>query len=201
MLKPKKKGVKLISLSIPDEDPVQKDHLGQVGISITPLRERFVWSPDAPSENLCLNEDDFALAGGNDTGKGIYSYRRLLWMHFGGPGGAYLRHVVSITCCFLDRLRKTRIEIRYDREIEGSTTCVLGGPDPDESDEDYSLGRNARNEVVRTPRNEKEDMTFAIDGAGGEYITAVGLSEPGTAKYLKSIQVIPRGVLLFLFLG
>lgn len=171
------KGMKLISLAIVDERTGKVKH-HEV---LAPLRDRFTWFPDIPPEGLNLNDQQFSGTVADDMRKeGLY--RRLFWMHFGGPGGVYLQHVVSITCYFPGGIREMGIEVHYDREIEGSTTCILGGrerPEPPDR-----LGWSEFPELAEEEMSGSEvmePMTFDIDGPGGEYITGVqvGVSPKG----------------------
>lgn len=105
-----------------------------------------------------MNEKQFSGVPSGRVSRGVPRHRQVCWMHFGGPGGVYLLNVVSISCYFYKSDWNIGIEVRYDREVEGSTTRMLGsrtiGPPGSES-----IGK----------------ITFDVDGPGGEYISAVAV--------------------------
>jgi hypothetical protein len=91
---------------------------------------------------LCLNEASFTGENPSDTG-----YQPLFWIHFGGPGGSYLKHVTGVSIYCPRSLYS--IEFHYD-----TTHDPVGA---------YKLGR-------RKAADASKILEFPIDGAAGELI-------------------------------
>jgi hypothetical protein len=110
-------------------------------------------------------------------------FQPLQYMHFGGPHGAYLRHVTDLTVWFTQGACVVGLEVGYDREItspDGSGSvqrCSLGQCSP------YRPTSDAARQHEASPRK------FEIDGPGGEYIDAVHIEEPRDRKLGVSFQV------------
>ncbi|KAI9765323.1 MAG: hypothetical protein M1839_005523 [Geoglossum umbratile] len=132
-------GYKVVSLGVSGKvSPSVQTPKGQ-GLS---LREAALWYPIVPEPELCLNEASFT--GENPSSAG---YQPLFWVHFGGPGGSYLKRVtgVSVNC----PRGLYSLEFYYD-----ATRGPAGA---------YKLGRRKATDTSKV-------LEFPIDGAGGEFI-------------------------------
>jgi len=109
------------------------------------LRDTALWYPNIPESNLHLNESSFI--GENPL---TAQYRPLFWVHFGGPGGIYLQHLIGISALDLGLL--CSIEFHYNKEKVSTVS--------------RRLGRRKETEYSRVIR-------FSIDGPGGERIETV----------------------------
>lgn len=84
----------------------------------------------------------------------------LIWNHFGGPEGSYLRH---LTCVLVSRTGSylSAIDFKYDTEDIALNSQRLGTVEISET----SMA-----------------MSFPIDGPNGEYITSIDVSIPKKAR-------------------
>lgn len=112
------------------------------------LQSAGLWYLGVPEPCLNLNEHSY-LQPETHTGDVHWP---LFWIHFGGPGGMYLRHL-------------TGIEVHSN----GSITGIHFQYDTDDVPSEYRrLGRHScSNSLCHRP------MRFTIDGPGGEHITGI----------------------------
>ena len=167
------KGLKLISLSIPADEPYREFASSDESAS---LRDTSQWFPDIPSESLCLNESQFQAMNYMTR-----PYWPLLWIHFGGPGGIYLLNVIALSAWVLDGKCCTGIEIEYDSEVQGVKVHTLGMCGP--------LSEDLKSTLSTKVNVKEEKITFNIDGPNGEFITGVhmgSISEnPSSPEFLE----------------
>lgn len=122
------------------------------------------WYPSIPPENLRI-ADGFSVGQSPTTSR----HSLLFWVWFGGPGGSYLQYLTGISGTrFKGSLGG--IEFHFSTDSVPITSRKLGLCD------------------------DKEGPDFAIDGAGGEYITFVyGKFSP--MSYLSVLVVCQKQVL------
>ncbi|KAH8647717.1 hypothetical protein BX600DRAFT_475765 [Xylariales sp. PMI_506] len=138
-------GFKMVSLAIRSNSNALAQNVETRAVdNQASLRTSGLWYPSIPPPDLQLNEhlfvpSDYFLDG----------YKPLLWTHFGGPGGIYLKYLIRISVVWGGDIR--RIEFVYS---EGSPI------------ESQVLGRYKPHEYAKT-------ADFAIDGPGGELIDII----------------------------
>ncbi|GBF62029.1 hypothetical protein TMEN_4553 [Trichophyton mentagrophytes] len=128
-------GYKIISIATASSHPAPFGML---------LRSKAFWYPSIPSPELCLNDQSFS--GKDPLTAG---YHPLAWIHFGGPKGAYLKHVTGVRAMDIADVCTFEFEYEIDLPVEIR-----------------KLGRRKVLEFSTTTR-------FNIDGPGGEYISSV----------------------------
>ncbi|EEH22645.2 hypothetical protein PABG_04856 [Paracoccidioides brasiliensis Pb03] len=139
-------GLKLISLGIGLQEEYDPSHFEPRS-----LRDSLQWFPDIPHNDLCLNEENSHTA--SFFARPLYP---TFWIHYGGAQGAYLSNVIAFSVLATPE-RCMRLEIEYDREIQGTRMHTLGDCDT------YLDSRLV----------EDEKVTFRIDGPNGEFISDV----------------------------
>ncbi|KAL0783437.1 hypothetical protein CaCOL14_001343 [Colletotrichum acutatum] len=109
------------------------------------LRNMGMWYPEIPGPDLCLNEVSFA-----PREHYLDGFKPLFWTSFGGPGGAHLRRLNNFRVV-LSPAGIRRIDFTYDTlELNRAFGCQM-------------------------PGDLTKEIDFAIDGAGGELISAVDI--------------------------
>lgn len=134
----------MISLGIPDKANM-----------CLPLRDTALWFPKIPRENS-------SLVPGWKRSPSLH-YHPLLYLDFGGPGGAYLKNIISISLWNTPERHIPRaIEIEYDKPICGSKLRTFTKRGISKSDPQYGV-------------MDAQRFTFNIDGPGGEHITRIDI--------------------------
>lgn len=126
------------------------------------LRESALWYPEIPDDTIHIDETWFPARGNASR-----MFDPLVWLHFGGPRGKQLHHLIGMTIRMtdLDCVIKVPCEISFHYDLATDTadvskTCVLG--------QQY--------------RYEEEDLPndcyshFPIDGSGGERIDRIDIN-------------------------
>lgn len=137
------------------------------------FRDAAPWFPEIPPEDLVLNENGFRRY---QLFRSV-PYRPMSYLHFGGPGGSWLKKVISISVWTIDHNILMGFDIEYDSAVCGSRIHTLGarGPFPQELCSMYNpkcIGQDVNPEDQR--------ITIQIDGPNGERITRV---VKGTTKF------------------
>ncbi|KAJ5930324.1 hypothetical protein N7466_005817 [Penicillium verhagenii] len=127
------------------------------GLSSPSLHTTDLWYPSIPSADLLLNDRSF-----QDIMKPEHGYMPLHWCKFGGPKGAYLRHIVEIALD--DGLSPTAIEFRYSDQISIEPAY-------------FSSYKRSPEEMESEP----------IDGPEGEYLQTVQVVRRG--KWISALRV------------
>ncbi|KAH0558968.1 hypothetical protein GP486_004412 [Trichoglossum hirsutum] len=132
-------GYKIVSFGVSEEvsPSVQTPKVQNLS-----LRETALWYPTVPESTLCVNEMSFP--GENPSSA---RYQPIFWIHFGGAGGRYLRHITGVSICHLWSLGG--LEFHYDTAHGPAGARKLG-----------------RYKATITSKI----SNFPIDGAGGELI-------------------------------
>ncbi|CAF9922822.1 MAG: hypothetical protein ALECFALPRED_002235 [Alectoria fallacina] len=135
-------GYKIVSLGVSRRDS------SSIGLAKAPglsLRKAALWYPRVTPLELYLNETSFTGQNPLHTG-----YRPLFRIHFGGPGGIYLKHVSEVSVQGSKKILS--LEFHYD---EFHSIGRLS-----------KLGRYYNIEVPKGP-------TFPIEGLNGERLVSV----------------------------
>ena len=160
----------MVSLSIPENEQYR---------DITPsisLRDSRPWFPEIPHESLCLNDQDFQVM--DDMKE---PYWPLYWMHFGGFQGAYLSNVIALSA-WVSHDECTRIEIEYDREVQGTKVHTLSACLP--------LSEEPGGALSPTINSKHKKVTFDIDGPNGEFVSSVCVGKISPSRtYLSFLEV------------
>ena len=136
------KGFKIVGLAI----DVQR-HETVPALEASKLLRQAAWYPHVPSEQICLNTSWLWCPQFLNT-----SFRPLIWLDFGGPGGKYLSYITGLSVQYRHGLHS--IEFHYKQ-----TPCTRASK---------KLGRCDTSEVAPS-------TLFKIDGGSGERITAVDI--------------------------
>ncbi|PKY00137.1 hypothetical protein P168DRAFT_307768 [Aspergillus campestris IBT 28561] len=139
-------GFKMVRLSVQEAaqpDPVEPNHEKS-------LLHTALWYPDLPQRGLPLSDAQ------NSTPRP--DYVPLLWTHFGGPAGIYLRRVCGILVKVVESdLTIRHIQVLFETKVPDTCSRAITAALP--RDEDIKV------------------INFPIDGPGGEIIERVRTSE------------------------
>lgn len=118
------------------------------------LRDTAFWHPEIPRGRLNLNEEYFTARNRARTGN-----RPLYWLHFGGPGGSNLRHLVRMKTYF--GCQPAAFEFNYKGDKRMDSLNALG---PMCFDIDGSAGEMINSVTVylepELPRGSSDDTDF-----------------------------------------
>ncbi|RDL36914.1 uncharacterized protein BP5553_06266 [Venustampulla echinocandica] len=146
--------IKLVSLGISE---ASTDTNGCVSLARNrSVRDTVRWYPDIPDETLSIN---------NAAQLDLPRRTLFVTMLYGGLRGVRLPHLIGITAWTFGTLGIYRIDFIYDTQIDGQKTHTVGGRGP------FSHFRNGRGRNSDSFAN--SEISFQIDGPGGEMITAV----------------------------
>ncbi|KAL1998692.1 hypothetical protein VTN02DRAFT_5725 [Thermoascus thermophilus] len=150
-------GLKIVSLAVPaDSEPLFPDDPDPRGAPHhLPLRTKGLWYPSIPASHLHLHDDSFA---GRDVS--LRDYRPLVHVMFGGPRGRYLPSL-------------TQIAVTLSPDAIVGIDFVYTGVDDDDDAPPSNRLRAFFHSPARAADGSVVQTSFAIDGPGGERLTAL----------------------------
>ncbi|VUC25839.1 unnamed protein product [Clonostachys rosea] len=116
-----------------------------------------LWHPKIPGNGLFVNYDSLT-----PTNELMSAYRPIIWTHFGGPRGIYLRALTGIRVIYESRsggYGGNILQMKYQYVHEGA--CKPGALEP--------LGR------YEPRRHTGVEICFSVNGPGGDFINRVDM--------------------------
>jgi hypothetical protein len=168
-------GFKMVLLTVPQD--CERFVADEPSGSHLPLRSTGLWYPSVPASHLCLHDDSFACDGFS-----LLECRPLVHVMFGGPRGAYLKHLVGISIV-VNHPAIVGIEFAYSGE-----------------DAPFRILRACHSTAATNNLNE---VHWSVDGPGGERLTGMQVCSeskssrpaPHVSRYIKSLKVSQGGLL------